>query len=148
MQSHFIHRCTALLAVLTAGAAFAQTPPPTPSQPLNPPAIEKLLVEATVTLGGETIASPRLVAVAGENFSFRIGKEGEQRVSFSGMAAPINDRNMATDFTLELEQPSQLGPKVRRVSQTIKTGNGEPYTVVGDVEGKPLRMVLTVSRAP
>ena len=107
----------------------------------------KVLVEATVTLGGETIASPRLIAVAGENFSFRIGKEGEQRVSFSGMAAPINDRSMATDFTLELEQPSQLGPKVRRVSQTIKTGHGEPYVVQSEVEGKPWRMVLTVSLA-
>lgn len=134
-MSRLIPRLTASLAFL-AIPTLAQTADAT-----------KVLVEATVTLGGETIASPRLVAVAGENFSFKIGNEGEQRVLFSGMAAPINDRSMATDFTLELEQPSQLGPKVRRVSQTVKTGHGESYTVVSEVEGKPLRLVLTVSLA-
>lgn len=160
-------RAVAASLLLAAVPALAQTPAPSqtqsPSQPQRitpPPAAAptakpalaagqlRLKVDATILLGSETLGTPTLVAKAGEEFGIKLGQEGKQRVSLSGMTAPINDRNVALDYTLELEQWVKEGSRVWRTTQSVKIAYGERFIVAGikDAEGRELRMEIAVSR--
>jgi hypothetical protein len=110
---------------------------------------DQLFVEATIRLDGAVLGKPALKVVAGKNFSMQVGKEGEQRVTLSGMTAPINDKSVALDFTLELEQWGEHGVASRRVSQTVKLSPGERYVVDGvkDRHDKSFGMEISVRRA-
>ncbi len=143
----------AAAVLLAASPAMAQTqslPPATSAaKPRSVPASgERLKVDASIQLGSETLGTPSIIAKAGEEFGIKIGQEGKQRVSLSGMTAPINDRNVALDYTLELEQWGKEGSRLWRTTQSVRIAYGERYIVAGikDSEGRELRMDIAVSR--
>lgn len=123
-------------------------PPATPSAATK--AAERLQVMTSIRLDGAVLGTPSATVEAGKEFALVLGKEGSQRVTLTGMAAPINDRSLALDFTLELEQWGKLGIASRRVSQTVKLAPGERYVVDGmkDQDGKPFGMDISVQRVP
>ncbi len=110
---------------------------------------KKVRIEATITLGGDTMATSRITALAGEQFVIQEGREGTQRVTLNGVSVPLNGLTVATDFTLELEQWRKVGTDIRRVTQVVRTKLGEALLIGGimDADGKELRLVMTVSLA-
>lgn len=130
-----------------AGKPAAKPAAPTVSKPVSVSA-DRLKVDASIQLGAETLGTPSLIAKPGEEFGVKIGQEGKQRISLSGMTAPINDRNVALDYTLELEQWGKEGSRLWRTTQSVRIAYGERYIVAGikDAEGRELRMEIAVSR--
>lgn len=108
------------------------------------------MINARISLDDEVLGTPALKVNPGKDFSVQIGKEGERVISLSGMAAPINDRAAALDYTLELEMPGKLGKDIRRMSQTVRMTFGEALEVgnLKDAEGRTLRLVFKVTAMP
>ncbi|MDX2219996.1 MAG: hypothetical protein SF172_13325 [Burkholderiales bacterium] len=129
-----------MFALSQAGANSPETAP-APGK-----AAQRFLVEARIRLDGALLGSPSATVEPGKEFALVLGKEGSQRVTLTGMTAPINERSVALDFTLELEQWGKLGIASRRVSQTVKLAPGERYLVDGikDPDGKPFGMDISV----
>lgn len=135
------------LFLLTLPVAGANPPAANPSATK---ATERLHIETSIRLDGAVLGTPAATIDAGKEFALVLGKEGSQRVTLTGMAAPINERSLALDFTLELEQWGKLGIASRRVSQTVKLAPGERYVVDGikDQDGKPFGMEISVRAVP
>jgi hypothetical protein len=141
--------CLAVLAPAHAATTSSTTnPEPTKPAPAAQRPAGQYLVAARVTLEGEVLGAPSASVKPGENFSLVLGKEGERRVTLTGMTAPINERSLALDFTLELEEWGKLGVASRRVSQTVRLGSGERYVVESgkDAAGTVMRMEISVTR--
>lgn len=139
---------TAVLCALMPPAG-ANAPAPAPQSGV-PKSTERLQVQTSIRLDGAVLGTPSATVEAGKEFALVLGKEGSQRVTLTGMTAPINERSLALDFTLELEQWGALGIASRRVSQTVKLAPGERYVVDGmtDQAGKPFGMDISVQRVP
>lgn len=147
-----LHSVLPILLLFLMSAALANPAAPraaTAASAATTPAANataRLQIETSIRLDGAVLGTPSATVDAGKEFALVIGKAGSQRVTLTGMAAPINERSVALDFTLELEQWGKLGIASRRVSQTVKLAPGQRYVVDGiqDQDGKPFGMDISV----